>query len=249
VTKAMTRAGPKQHHAPCDTTHHRPMMCAHTATDRGTNRVGRARCHCPAKGERSPTGQIDTSTQPQGRAADTHWPDSQESTAAPGWAGPPTLRVRTPEVRTCPVVRDLAALGSMTFCAPQAQPGGAKLRDAGGANALDETQMTDPPEDLPSPVEIRKKTADADREFADARRYLSALCAEDNEALGALVLEIHRSGRAMAVPAAMAVQALDFAHLSADRLGGDVQKWLDETAIARDAVETEWSQNELGDEG
>jgi hypothetical protein len=27
--------------------------------------------------------------------------------------------------------------------------------------------------------------------------------------------------------AATAVLALDFAHLSADRLGGDVQKWLD----------------------
>ena len=30
--------------------------------------------------------------------------------------------------------------------------------------------------------------------------------------------EVHRSGRAMKVLAAMAVQALDFAHLSADRL-------------------------------
>jgi hypothetical protein len=45
--------------------------------------------------------------------------------------------------------------------------------------------------------------------------------------------EIHRSGRAMKVLAAMAVQALDFAHLSADRLGGDVQKWLDESVIAQ----------------
>jgi hypothetical protein len=42
--------------------------------------------------------------------------------------------------------------------------------------------------------------------------YLSALCAEDNQALGALMVEIHRSGRAMKVLAAMAVQALDFAH-------------------------------------
>src|SRR6478736_3529263 len=63
--------------------------------------------------------------------------------------------------------------------------------------------------------------AHVDREFADARPYLSALCAEDSQALGALMAEIHRSGRAMKVLAAMAVQALDFAHLSADRLGGD----------------------------
>ena len=79
------------------------------------------------------------------------------------------------------------------------------------------------PDDLPSPDEFRRKMAHVDQEFADARRYLSALCAEDNQALGALMAEIHRSGRAMKVLAAMAVQALDFAHLSADRLGGDVQ--------------------------
>jgi hypothetical protein len=51
--------------------------------------------------------------------------------------------------------------------------------------------------------------------------------AKGNQALGALMAEIHRSERAMKVLAAMAVQALDFAHLSADRLGGDVQ-WLDD---------------------
>jgi hypothetical protein len=100
--------------------------------------------------------------------------------------------------------------------------------------------MTDTPDDLPSTV---------DREFADARRYLSALCAEDNQTLGALMVEIHRSGRAMKVLAAMAVQALDFARLSADRLGGDVQKWLDEAAVARDTTETERSRTELGGEG
>jgi hypothetical protein len=104
--------------------------------------------------------------------------------------------------------------------------------------------MTDTPDDLPSPVEYRSKMAHVDREFADARRYLSALCAEDNQALGALMVEIHRSGRAMKVLAAMAVQALDFAHLAADRLGGDVQKWLDEASIARDTTETA-----LGGEG
>jgi hypothetical protein len=104
--------------------------------------------------------------------------------------------------------------------------------------------MTDTPDDLPSPVEYRSKTGHVDREFADARRYLSALCAEDNQALGALMVEIHRSGRAMKVLAAMAVQALDFAHRAADRLGGDVQKWLDEASIARDTTETE-----LGGEG
>jgi len=56
--------------------------------------------------------------------------------------------------------------------------------------------MTDTPDDLPSPDEFRRKMAHVDREFADARRYLSALCAEDNQALGALMVEIHRSGRA-----------------------------------------------------
>jgi hypothetical protein len=112
-----------------------------------------------------------------------------------------------------------------------------------------EKPMTDTPDDLPSPDEFRREMAHVDREFADARRYLSALCAKDNQALGALMAEIHRSGRAMKVLAAMAVQALDFAHLSADRLGGDVQKWLDGSAMAQDTTETERDQTELGGEG
>jgi hypothetical protein len=69
------------------------------------------------------------------------------------------------------------------------------------------------------------------------------------EALGALMVEINSSGRAMKVLAAMAVQALDFAHLSADRLGGDVQQWLDESMMAQDTTETERDQTELGGEG
>ena len=109
--------------------------------------------------------------------------------------------------------------------------------------------MTGTPEDLPSPDEFRRKMAHVDREFADARRYLSALSAEDNQALGALMVEIHRSRRAMKVLAAIAVQAFDFAHLSEDRLGGDVQKWLDEAAMAQDTAETERDQTELGGEG
>ena len=108
--------------------------------------------------------------------------------------------------------------------------------------------MTHTPEDLPSPDEFRRKLAHVDREFADARRYLSALCAEDNQALGALMAEIHRSGRAMKVLAAMAVLALDFAHLSVDRLGGNVQKWLDGSAMAQDTAENERDQTELGGE-
>jgi hypothetical protein len=112
-----------------------------------------------------------------------------------------------------------------------------------------EKPMTDTPDDLPSPDEFRRKMAHVDQEFADARRYLSALCAQDNQGLGALMAEIHRSGRAMSVLAAMAVQALDFAHLSADRLGGDVQKWLDESVVAPDTAETERDQTELGGEG
>ena len=108
--------------------------------------------------------------------------------------------------------------------------------------------MTDTPDDLPSPDEFRRKMAHVDCEFADARRYLSALRSGDNDALGALMVEIHRSGRAMNVLAAMAVLALDFAHLSADRLGGDVPKWLDESAMAQDTAETERDQTELGGE-
>jgi uncharacterized protein YigE (DUF2233 family) len=61
--------------------------------------------------------------------------------------------------------------------------------------------------------------------------------------------EIHHSGRAMQVLAAMAVQALDFAQLSADRLGGDVQKWLDGSVMAQDTAENERDQSELGGEG
>lgn len=109
--------------------------------------------------------------------------------------------------------------------------------------------MVDVPDELPSPDEFRTKMAHLDREFADARRYLSRLHAEDNESLSALMMEIHRSGRAMNVLAAMAVQALDFAELSADRLGGDVQKWLDESAMTQDTAENERDQSELGGEG
>ena len=109
--------------------------------------------------------------------------------------------------------------------------------------------MSHVPDDLPSPEAFRKKMAHVDREFADARRYLSALCADDNQALGALMAEIHRSGRAMNVLAAMAVLALDFAELGADRLGGDVQKWLDGSVMAQDTAETERGHTELGGEG
>ncbi|WP_197374835.1 hypothetical protein [Mycolicibacterium baixiangningiae] len=109
--------------------------------------------------------------------------------------------------------------------------------------------MTGTPDELPSPDEFRRKMAHVDREFADARRYLSALRAEDNQALYALMTEIYHSGRAMKVLAAMAVQALDFADLSADRLGGDVQKWLDESVMAQDTAENERDRSELGGEG
>jgi hypothetical protein len=112
-----------------------------------------------------------------------------------------------------------------------------------------EEPVTDTPEDLPSPGEFRRQSARVDQEFADARRYLSALCAEDHEALGALMVEIYQSGRVMKVLAAMAVLALDFAQLSADRLGGSVQKWLYESTMARDTAENERDQAELGGEG
>lgn len=109
--------------------------------------------------------------------------------------------------------------------------------------------MTELPDQLPSPHEFRKKMAHVDREFADARRYLSALHSEDNDALGELMVQIHRSGRAMNVLAAMAVQALDLAELAADRLGGDVQKWLDEAATEHDTAKDERHDAELGGEG
>jgi len=109
--------------------------------------------------------------------------------------------------------------------------------------------MPDLPDYLPPPDDFRMKMAHVDREFADARRYLSALSAENNEALGALMAEIHHSGRAMNVLAATAVLALDFANLAADRLGGDVQKWLDESMQTQDSAENERLQDELGGEG
>ena len=109
--------------------------------------------------------------------------------------------------------------------------------------------MTDIPDNLPSLDEFRSKAGRVDREFADARRYLSALGAGDNEALGALMVEIHGSGRALKVLASMAVLALDFAHLAEDRLGGNVQKWLDDSAMAENTAETEGVQSELGGEG
>jgi len=108
---------------------------------------------------------------------------------------------------------------------------------------------TDTPDGLPPVDEFRRKVAHVDREFADARRYLSAMCDDDDDSLGALMAEIHHSGRAMQVLAAMAVLALDFATLSADRLGGDVRSWLDQFPVAQDMAETERSENELGGEG
>jgi hypothetical protein len=46
-----------------------------------------------------------------------------------------------------------------------------------------------------------------------------------------------------------AVQALDLTQLSADRLGGDVQKWLDESVMAQDIAEIKWDETERGSEG
>ena len=109
--------------------------------------------------------------------------------------------------------------------------------------------MTELPHDLPSPDDFRRKAAHVDREFADARRYLTALSADDNHALSAVMSEIHRSGRALKVLAAMAVLALDFAQLSADRQGVDVRDWLDDTPVAQDTAENERDQSELGGEG
>jgi hypothetical protein len=109
--------------------------------------------------------------------------------------------------------------------------------------------MTDTSDDLPSPDDFRRKAAHVDREFADARRYLTALSTEDNHALSAVMSEIHGSGRALKVLAAMAVLALDFAELAADRLGVDVRTWLDDAPVAQDITENERDQAELGGEG
>jgi hypothetical protein len=104
-------------------------------------------------------------------------------------------------------------------------------------------------EDLPSPDDFRRKAAHVDREFVDARRYLTALSTDDNHALSEVMSEIHRSGRALNVLAAMAVLALDFAQMSADRLGIDVRTWLDDAPFAQDTAENERDQSELGGEG
>lgn len=117
------------------------------------------------------------------------------------------------------------------------------------SSALREQAMTDMSEHLPTPDDFRRKSAHVDREFADARRYLSTLHAGDNDGLRALMLEIHGSGRGMKVLAAMAVLALDFAELAADSLGGDVQRWLDESTLAQDTAENLRDQTELGGEG
>jgi len=109
--------------------------------------------------------------------------------------------------------------------------------------------MSETPQDLPSPDDFRRKAAHVDREFADARRYLRALSADDNQALSAVMSEIHRSGRALKVLAAMAVLAVDFAQLSADRLGVDVRDWLDDAPVAQDTTENERDESELGGEG
>ena len=109
--------------------------------------------------------------------------------------------------------------------------------------------MTDISEDLPSPDDFRRRAAHVDREFADARRYLTALSADDNHALSAVMSEIHQSGRALKVLAAMAVLALDFAQQSADRLGVDVGTWLDDAPVDQDTAENERDQAELGGEG
>ena len=109
--------------------------------------------------------------------------------------------------------------------------------------------MTESSDELPSPHAFRARRAHVDREFADARRYLSALHSEDHDALSELMVEIHGSGRAMSVLAAMAVQALDFAELAVDQLGGDVQKWLDGVATERDTAKDERHDAELGGEG
>lgn len=106
----------------------------------------------------------------------------------------------------------------------------------------------EPSDGLPSVEDFRRRVGHVDREFADARRYLSALCDDDNHSLGELMTEIHRRGRAMQVLAAMAVLALDFAKLSEDRLGGDVQRWLDQSEMTQDQADAERSQNELGGE-
>jgi hypothetical protein len=54
--QAMTRAGSQQHRSLRDTTHHRPMMCAHTAADRGTTQWAVRDVIAPPRGRRSPTG-------------------------------------------------------------------------------------------------------------------------------------------------------------------------------------------------
>jgi class 3 adenylate cyclase len=78
---------------------------------------------------------------------------------------------------------------------------------------------------------------------ADAAAMRAALLAHD-AVLRSASFRLHYRGMDGA-----GTGALPIAHLSADRLGGDVQKWLDESVMARDTAETERDQTELGGEG
>ncbi|PJE21528.1 MAG: hypothetical protein CK431_21340 [Mycobacterium sp.] len=98
--------------------------------------------------------------------------------------------------------------------------------------------MTAQPEQ-PDPAAHRREAVRVDHDIAAARRYLSVFEAEDPVAMQALLAEISRSGRALYVLAAMALQALDFGHVLAaggalrDRHDRPItlQTWLDSAAF------------------
>lgn len=91
----------------------------------------------------------------------------------------------------------------------------------------------------PTPEEYRREAVRVDHDLATARRYLAVFESEDPIAMRDLLAEISRSGRALYVLAAMAVQCMDFGHVLAaagtlrDRHDRSItlQQWLDGAAF------------------
>ena len=98
--------------------------------------------------------------------------------------------------------------------------------------------MTDLPDDEPQPGSRAwmEQTAQLDSAMATARRYLSALNAQDHPACNAILVELacDRDGSMVKAFMALAAQALDFAHVL-DQLGvldgGSLQEYLDRRAV------------------
>ncbi len=97
--------------------------------------------------------------------------------------------------------------------------------------------MTDLPDDEPQPGSRAwmEQTAQLDSAMATARRYLSALSAQDHQACNAILVELarDRDGAMVKTFMALAAQALDFADLvdGAALMENGLQRWLDDAAM------------------